>query len=293
MSDGPDRMPEDEVVQICSDLIRIPSVNAGDNEGPGERAAAEYVMGRLHEVGLDPVLVESDPGRASVMVRLEGADPSRPGLVVHGHTDVVPANAADWQVDPFAAEERDGCLWGRGAVDMKDMDAMILACVRDLARTGAKPARTTTFAFFADEEAGGRYGSQWVVDHHPEWFEGATEAISEVGGYSVTVPSRHTGSPTRAYLLQTAEKGMLWLRLHARGRAGHGSVPTDANAVLRLAQALTRIAAHEWPRETLGSVRLLLDGLSELTGHLVCRRRPARAAGPARRGPGVRSRHAA
>ncbi len=266
MTDGLDRMPEDEVVQICSDLIRIPSVNAGDNEGPGERAAAEYVMGRLHEVGLDPVLVESDPGRASVMVRLEGADPSRPGLVVHGHTDVVPANAADWQVDPFAAEERDGCLWGRGAVDMKDMDAMILACARDLARAGAKPARTTTFAFFADEEAGGRYGSQWVVDHHPEWFEGATEAISEVGGYSVTVPSRHTESPTRAYLLQTAEKGMLWLRLHARGRAGHGSVPTDANAVLRLAQALTRIAAHEWPRETLGSVRLLLDGLSDLTG---------------------------
>ncbi|MGV1010161.1 MAG: M20/M25/M40 family metallo-hydrolase [Dermatophilaceae bacterium] len=268
MTQGPDstRLLEDEVVQICSELIRIPSVNAGDNEGPGERAAAEYVMGQLCDVGLDPVLVESAPGRASVMVRVEGSDPARPGLVVHGHTDVVPADAADWQVDPFSAEQRDGCLWGRGAVDMKDMDAMIIACVRDLARTGAKPARTTTFAFFADEEAGGTYGSQWVVDHHPEWFESATEAISEVGGFSVTVPSRHTGAPTRAYLLQTAEKGMLWLRLRARGRAGHGSVPTDANAVSRLAQALTRIDAHEWPREMLGSVRLLLDGLSDLTG---------------------------
>ena len=223
-------------------------------------------MEQLHEVGLQPALVESSPGRASVMVRIEGADPSLPGLVVHGHTDVVPANAADWQVDPFGAEERDGCIWGRGAVDMKDMDAMILASVRDLARTGAKPARTTTFVFFADEEAGGVYGSQWVVANHPEWFEGASEAISEVGGFSVTVPTRHTGAPTRAYLLQMAEKGIAWLRLHAHGRAGHGSVPNDANAVVRLAQALARIDAHVWPREYVASVSGLLDGLSEITG---------------------------
>jgi len=149
---------------------------------------------------------------------------------------------------------------------MKDMDAMILASVRDLARTGAKPARTTTFVFFADEEAGGVYGSQWVVAKHPEWFEGASEAISEVGGFSVTVPTRHTGAPTRAYLLQMAEKGIAWLRLHAHGRAGHGSVPNDANAVVRLAQALARIDAHVWPREYVASVSGLLDGLSEITG---------------------------
>jgi acetylornithine deacetylase/succinyl-diaminopimelate desuccinylase-like protein len=259
-------VPEDEVVQICRDLIRIPSVNAGDNTGPGERAAAEHVAALLTEVGLDPVLVESDPGRATVMVRLEGIDPSRPGLVVHGHTDVVPADAADWQVDPFSAELRDGCIWGRGAVDMLDMDAMVLACIRDLARTGAKPARTTTFVFFADEEAGGRYGSHWVGAHHPDWFEGATEAISEVGGFSVTVPAAATGAPTRAYLLQTAEKGYAWLRLHAHGRAGHGSVPNDSNAIVRLAQAIARIDEHPWPREYIGSVRGLLDGLSELTG---------------------------
>ncbi len=256
----------DEVAGICADLLRIPSINAGDNTGPGERAAAEYVMGLLHEVGLDPVLVESAPRRSSVMVRLDGADPSRPGLVVHGHLDVVPADPADWQVHPFSAEERDGCLWGRGAVDMKGMDAMILACLRDLARSGARPARTTTFAFFADEEAGSRLGSHWVVDHHPEWFEGATEAVSEVGGFSVTVPSRHTGEPTRAYLLQTAEKGIAWLRLHARGRSGHGSVPTEANAVVRLAEAIARIAAHPWPREYIEPVRMLLDGVSDLTG---------------------------
>ncbi len=258
--------PEDEVGRICSELIRIESTNFGDGTGPGERKAAEYVMAELTDVGLDPVLVESKPGRASVMVRIEGSDPSRPGLAVHGHLDVVPANAADWQVDPFGAEERDGCIWGRGAVDMKDMDAMILANIRHLARSGARPARTTTFAFFADEEAGGLEGAHWVVEHHPDWFEGVTEAVSEVGGYSVTVPSAKTGQPTRAYLLQTAEKGIAWLRLHAHGRAGHGSVPNDENAVVRLAEAITRISAHVWPREYIASVRQLLDGLSELTG---------------------------
>jgi len=258
--------PEDEVARICSELIRIDSSNFGDGSGPGERKAAEYVMTLLTEVGLDPVIVESAPGRASVIVRLEGTDPSRPGLAVHGHLDVVPANAADWQVDPFAAEERDGCIWGRGAVDMKDMDAMILATIRDLARTGSKPARTTTFAFFADEEAGGLFGSHWVVDNAPEYFEGVTEAISEVGGYSVTVPSVATGQPTRAYLLQTAEKGIAWLRLHAHGRAGHGSVPNDENAVVRLAEAIVRINDHDWPLELIPSVRDLLEGLSTLTG---------------------------
>ncbi|MGZ4652254.1 M20/M25/M40 family metallo-hydrolase [Oryzihumus sp.] len=258
--------PEDEVVRICQDLIRIDSTNYGDGSGPGERKAAEYVMGQLTEVGLDPLYVESEPGRASVLVRVEGRDSSRPGLAVHGHLDVVPANAEDWQVDPFSAEVRDGCLWGRGAVDMKDMDAMVLANLRHLARTGTRPPRDLVFAFFADEEAGGVKGSHWVVDHHPEVFEGVSEAISEVGGYSVTFPAKGTGEPTRAYLLQTAEKGIAWLRLRAHGRAGHGSVPNGENAVVRLAQAIARIDAHVWPREYIASVRALLDGLSELTG---------------------------
>ncbi len=256
--------PEDEVVRICSELIRIDSSNYGDGSGPGERAAAEYVMGELADVGLEARLYESEPGRSTVVLRLEGADPSRPGLAVHGHLDVVPARAADWQVDPFAAEQRDGCIWGRGAVDMKDMDAMMLAAVRYFARTGTKPARDTTVVFFADEEAGGVYGSHWLVDHHPEVFEGVTEAVSEVGGFNVTLPT--PAGPRRAYLLQTAEKGIAWLRLHAHGRAGHGSVPNDANAIVRLAEAVARIAAHEWPRDYIASVRGLLDGVSGLTG---------------------------
>ncbi len=256
--------PEQEVARLCAELIRIDSTNPGDGTGPGERAAAEYVMTQLAEVGLEGELLESERGRANVVVRLEGEDSSRPGLAVHGHLDVVPANAADWQVDPFAAEERDGCIWGRGAVDMKDMDAMILAAIRDFARTGTRPARNTTFAFFADEEAGGTFGSHWLVDHHAQWFEGVTEAISEVGGYSVTVPTQH--GERRAYLLQTAEKGIAWVRLHAHGRAGHGSVPNEENAIVRLAAAIGRIAAHEWPREYIASVRELLDSLGALTG---------------------------
>ena len=256
---------EDDAARLCRDLLRIDSTNPGDGTGPGERAAAEYVMGQLQDVGLDPVLVESAPGRSSVLLRLDGADPGRPGLVVHGHLDVVPAAASDWSVDPFGAEERDGCLWGRGAVDMKDMDAMVLACVRDLARSGRRPSRPLTVVFFADEEAGGVFGSHWVVDNHPEWFAGATEAISEVGGYSVTVP-RADGTAGRAYLIQTAEKGIAWLQLVARGRAGHGSLVNAENAVTRLAQALARIAEHQWPRELIPSVRRLLVGLGELTG---------------------------
>jgi len=258
--------PEAEAVRICRDLIRIDSSNYGDGSGPGERACAEYVMGELTEVGLAPQHVESAPGRANILVRIEGTDRSRPGLAVHGHLDVVPANAADWQVDPFAAEVRDGCIWGRGAIDMKDMDAMILANVRHLARSGLKPPRDLVVAFFADEEAGGVLGSHWVVDNHPEVFEGVSEAISEVGGFSVTVPAKSTGEPTRAYLLQTAEKGIAWLRLTAHGRAGHGSVPNDENAIVRLAAAIGRIDAHAWPREYIGSVRQLLDGVSEITG---------------------------
>ena len=201
----------------------------------------------------------------------------------------MPANAADWAVDPFAGEERDGCVWGRGAVDMKDMDAMMLAAVRHLARTGTVPPRDLVVVFFADEEAGGTKGSHFMVAEHPEVFEGVTEAISEVGGYSVTVTDRD-GQERRTYLLQTAEKGIVWLRLTAHGRAGHGSVPNDENAIVRLAEAISRIAAHKWPREFIPSVRTLLDGLSEITGTSWTRRGPRRAARAPRRCTGFRAR---
>jgi acetylornithine deacetylase/succinyl-diaminopimelate desuccinylase-like protein len=258
----------DEVVDLCADLIRLDTSNFGDGSGPGERAAAEHVMGLLTEVGLAPELVESEPGRASVVVRVVG-DPGgtaeRGALLVHGHLDVVPADAADWQVEPFAGEQRDGCLWGRGAVDMKDMDAMMLATLRELARNGERPPRDLVFAFFADEEAGGVKGSHWLVNHRRDLLDGVTEAISEVGGFSVTLDGRD-GDPVRLYLLQTAEKGIAWLRLVAHGRAGHGSQIATDNAVTRLGAAVARIGTHPWPIEITPTVRQFLDGVSEITG---------------------------
>jgi len=251
---------EQEVVGLCRDLLRIDSSNFGDGSGPGERAAAEYVMASLTEVGLDPEYYETQPGRANVVVRLPGADPTRSALVLHGHLDVVPAQRGDWQVDPFGGEERDGLLWGRGAVDMKDMDAMILAVVRQRAREQRPPARDVIIAMFADEEAGGVHGARWSVDHRPDLFEGATEAISEVGGFSVEVDGQ------RAYLLQTAEKGLAWLRLVADGRAGHGSQVNSDNAVTHLAAAVARIGQHPWPLTLTPTVRRLLAGVADLTG---------------------------
>ena len=264
-SSGP--TAQDEVVRICRDLLRIDTSNFGDNQGPGERAAAEYVQGCLTEVGLEAELFESAPGRASVVARWAGVDPSRPALVLHGHTDVVPAQSEDWSVDPFAAEERDGMLWGRGAVDMKDMDAMVLAVVRQMVREGRRPARDVVLAFFADEEAGGVYGARYAVEERPELFEGATEAISEVGGFSVQVGAAADGTGgRRAYLIQTAEKGIGWLRLVAEGRAGHGSVVNPDNAVTHLAAAVARVGAHPWPMHLTPTVQELLRGVADLTG---------------------------
>ena len=245
---------QDEVVDICRDLIRIDTSNPGDHSGPGERQAAEYVAAQLADVGLEPTVLESHPKRTSVVARLEGQDQTRPALLVHGHLDVVPANAADWRYDPFSGEIADGCVWGRGAIDMKDMDAMMLAVVRQRLREGRPPARDVVLAFTADEEAGGTWGARWLVDNHPELFEGVTEAVGEVGGFSLTLGGQ------RLYLLQTAEKGMAWMRLTARGTAGHGSMIQPDNAVTELAEAIGRLGRHEWPVRLIPSVRAFLEG---------------------------------
>ncbi|MCQ8774965.1 M20/M25/M40 family metallo-hydrolase [Streptomyces telluris] len=252
---------EEEVVDLCRDLIRIDTSNYGDHSGPGERAAAEYVAEKLAEVGLEPQIFESHKGRASTVARIEGEDPSRPALLIHGHTDVVPANAADWTHHPFAGEIADGCLWGRGAVDMKDMDAMTLAVVRDRMRTGRKPPRDVVLAFLADEEAGGVYGARHLVDKHPGLFEGVTEAIGEVGGFSFTVNEN-----LRLYLIETAQKGMHWMRLTVDGTAGHGSMTNKDNAITELCEAVGRLGRHEFPVRMTKTVRSFLDELSDALG---------------------------
>ena len=236
---------QDEVAALASDLIRIDTSNPGDHSGPGERAAAEHVAALLAEAGLEPKILESHEKRASVIARIEGTDPSREALLIHGHLDVVPADAADWRVHPFSGDIAEGCVWGRGAVDMKNMDAMILAVLRQRLREGRRPPRDVVVAFLADEEAGGSWGARWLVGNHADEFEGVTEAIGEVGGFSVTIGDK------RLYLLQTAEKGMAWMRMTAEGRAGHGSMINSDNAVTELAEAIARLGRHEWPvRET-------------------------------------------
>ena len=251
---------QDEVVGICRDLIRIDTTNPGDHSGPGERKAAEYVAGLLGEVGLAPAVLESHPKRTSLVARIEGADRTKPALLIHGHLDVVPANASDWRQDPFGGEIADDCVWGRGAVDMKDMDAIMLAVVRQRLREGRKPARDVVLAFTADEEAGGNWGARFLVEQHADLFEGVTEAIGEVGGFSVSVGDQ------RLYAVQTAEKGLAWMRLTANGTAGHGSMIHTDNAVTALAEAIARVGRHQWPTELPDSTAAFLEKASEALG---------------------------
>ena len=251
---------EEEVVKICQDLIRIPSVNYGEGKGD-EKAVAEYIVASLGEVGITATIFESAPNRCNVIANIPGSNTTRPGLVVHGHIDVVPANAADWSVDPFAAEIRDGMIWGRGAVDMKNTDAMILAIIRKWARTGYKPPRNIVLAFFADEEAGMTFGSRWMTAHHPEVFAGCSEAISEVGGFSVTV-----GDGKRLYFVEAAQKGIHWMKLTATGRAGHGSMMNDENALTALTEAVAKIGRFEWPQRYTSTVKTLFKKIADATG---------------------------
>ncbi|MET1063105.1 MAG: M20/M25/M40 family metallo-hydrolase [Aeromicrobium sp.] len=252
--------PESEALDICRDLIRIDTSNYGDDSGPGERKAAEYVAASLAEVGIESEIFESESGRASVVAQWGNRHSPRPGLLIHGHLDVVPAQAGDWSVDPFAAEVVDGYLIGRGAVDMKDFDGMLLSVVRARQRAGAIPDRPITLVFTADEEAGGVLGAHWLVEHHPDLLEGCTEAIGEVGGFSTEVGGQ------RLYLIETGEKGISWMRLRARGTAGHGSMGNKDNALTHLAGGLLALGEHEWPAEPGPSMQLLLAKVRELTG---------------------------
>ncbi|GAA2646956.1 M20/M25/M40 family metallo-hydrolase [Paractinoplanes durhamensis] len=251
-----------EVTSICRDLLRIDTTNTGDPETTvGERVAAEYVAAKLDEVGIEYEVHESAPKRANLIARIPGADRTRGALLVHGHLDVVPADASEWSVPPFAGEEKDGFLWGRGAIDMKDFDAMMLAVVRDWKRTGYVPPRDIVLAYTADEEAGMEYGSQFLVKKHRDLFEGCTEAIGEVGGYSYTVNDN-----MRLYLVQTAEKGLNWLRLHATGRPGHGSFIHDDNAVTALSEAVAAVGRHRFPVVVTPTVRRFLQEVSDALG---------------------------
>jgi acetylornithine deacetylase/succinyl-diaminopimelate desuccinylase-like protein len=253
--------PEAEVVDLCAELIRFDTTNYGNGKSNGERDAAEYVAAKLDEVGIESTIYESEPGRATLVAHWEGEDPTADPLLVHGHLDVVPADPKDWKVDPFAGEIFDGCVWGRGAVDMKDFDAMVLSVVRARQQAGVKPRRPVRLVFTADEEAGGLYGARWLIENHPETVADCTEAIGEVGGFSLTMKD-----DLRLYLIETAEKGMNWMRLKARGTAGHGSMINNDNAVTNLVEAVTRIGNHDWPLRLTPTVKEFLATLEDVLG---------------------------
>jgi len=251
---------EADVIEICRDLIRIPSVNYGDGRGD-EAEVSRYVQRKLQEVGISAEIFESAPNRCNVIANIPGSDRSLPSLVMNGHLDVVPASAEDWTVDPFSADVKDGCIWGRGAVDMKDMDAMMLGIFRLWARHNFQPKRSIVLAFFADEEAGGIFGSRWMVEHHPEIFSRCSEAVSEVGGFSVTLRNSK-----RVYLIETSQKGIEWLNLTAKGVAGHGSLLNENNAVTRISKAVTEIGEYRWPQRLTRTNKKLFQKISEITG---------------------------
>lgn len=263
----------DDATDACVDhlraLIRIPSVNppgirdaaAGLDSTGGETAAAEYCAQVLDTADIAAEVIEAASGRGSCFARLPAtvADPEPP-LILLSHVDVVPVDAASWSRDPFGAELVDGEIWGRGAVDMKDMVAMELSVMLALQASGADRRRDVIFAAVADEEAGGEFGALHWVRERPDLFGGrdgrfAAAALNEVGGYSMTIGNR------RAYAIQVAEKGIIWTRIRATGTPSHGSMPAPDNAALKLAAAVSRLAAAPRPARLLPVVRGFLDGL--------------------------------
>jgi acetylornithine deacetylase/succinyl-diaminopimelate desuccinylase-like protein len=264
---GPAETPTDDVVDVVSRLIQFDTTNTGElDTTKGEAECARWVAAQLEEVGYEVEYLESGaPGRGNVFARLRGADSSRGALLIHGHLDVVPAEPAEWSVHPFSGAVENGYVWGRGAVDMKDMVGMMLVLARRFRHTGIVPPRDLVFAFVADEENGGKWGSQWLVDHRPDLFEGITEAVGEVGGFSLTVP-RRDGGERRLYLVETAEKSMHWMRLTAHGRPGHGSMVHDHNAVTTLAEAVAKLGRHVFPVVPTDSVTQFLTAVGEETG---------------------------
>ena len=245
------------VAPLLSDLIRLDTQIGG----PGERTAAEWVAGRLTDDGLSPVLIESEPGRSTVVARVPGADPTLDPLLIHMHLDVVPAQAANWSVPPLSGEIADGWVWGRGAVDMKNMVATVLTVVRRRLRTGHLPRRPLVLAFFADEENAGVLGAEWAVATHPELFEGCRTAIGEGGGWSVPLASGQ-----RVYPLHVAEKGWAAMSVTATAPPAHASRVYDDNPLRVLSEALGRLTHDRFPIHLTTQIEGLLRVAAEAAG---------------------------
>lgn len=242
---------EEEVCGYLQDLIRIDTTNPPGNE----MLAAEYIAGVLRREGIEPTLSESAPGRGNVTARLEGG--VEPALLLLGHTDVVASEPEHWTRPPFSGDLHEGYIWGRGALDMKNMVAAELMVLLLCKRQGLQLNRPLMFAATADEEAGkGDHGPGWLLDNDPGQIEAAF-VLTEGGGHDLNIGGR------RFYTCQTGQKGICRLRLRAKGRPGHGSVPHDDNAVLHLCRALGRLHGVEWPLHPSATLKAFLQGVAE------------------------------
>jgi acetylornithine deacetylase/succinyl-diaminopimelate desuccinylase-like protein len=239
----------EDAKRLCQSLLRIDTTNPPGNERP----AAELLASSLREVGLEPEMFEAAPTRTNVVVRHRGTG-AKPPLLLTAHLDVVEADPAKWQRPPFSGDEHDGCLWGRGAVDMRHMAAMSVAVLRKLAATGARLDRDVIFAGVADEEAGCDLGSRFLVEQHRDKIE-AEFALGEVGGFSL-----HLGDST-FYPVQVAEKGFCWVRARITGEPGHGSMPKHDSVVTRLGEALARIGTTPLPVHSTRYVEAFLEAI--------------------------------
>ncbi len=254
-----------DVAELCAQLIRFDTTNFGEGNSRGERDAADFIWELLHRAGYEPVLLGPDAQRSSVVVRVPGLDRSLPGLLVHAHLDVVPAEPEQWSFDPFAGIIKDGYVYGRGASDMKDMVAMTLATLLDWASAGTKPRRDIVVAFVADEEDKGDYGALWLVAEHPELFVGVEAAIGESGG-AATILTGADGSPVHLYPVAVGERGTLHIRVRANGTSGHGSRPVEPNAVKVLISALERVGNYRWPLTLTPIVRDYMERTTAALG---------------------------
>lgn len=241
---------EDEALELFRALIRIPTVNPPGNERP----AAELVADTLRAAGLEPELLEGSPDRTNVVTRLKG-DGSKPPLLLNAHLDVVAVEEEHWKHPPFNAEIHDGYVWGRGAVDMKNMAAMSTIVMKLLKQEGVQLKRDVIFAAIADEENGCLHGSEYLVAHHPEKVR-AEYALGEIGGFSL-----HINGVTY-YPVQIAHKGVVWGRMRAKGEPGHGSLPREDTAIEKLSQAVHKLSTTPLPRHECQPVREMIHALA-------------------------------
>ncbi len=244
----------DETVRHLQELIRKRTVNPPGNE----IEAAEYLADLLADEGLEPVVIESAPRRGNVIVRLQG-NGEAPPILLFSHLDVVPVEPEQWTRDPFGGDVADGMVWGRGAIDMKGIVAMQLMTVLLLHRLGVPLRRDVIFAATADEEVGGELGMGYLVEHHPDLIR-ADVALTEFGGFNVEVAGQ------TFYLVQAGEKGICQFRVRARGTPGHGSLPHDDNAVVKLSDAVTRLGRASLPYKRTPVAEAFVQGLARHMG---------------------------